>query len=73
MNLDETRTLAIVLDNTSIHKTKDAIKFITDSNIPMITIPPYVPYLNPVEIFIWAIKCKLRMKNIEDSNYNSLI
>ena len=62
VNLDETRPLEIVLDNASIHKTKDAIKVITDSNIPMITIPPYEPSLNPVENFIWAIKCKLRQK-----------
>ena len=51
-NLDEKRPLGIVLDNTSIHKTKDAIKSITDSNIPIITISLYEPSLNPFENFI---------------------
>ena len=67
------KDVILAVDNSTIHKTKDAIKFITDSNIPMITIPPYEPSLNQVENFIRAIKCKLIQKSIEDSNYNSLI
>ena len=62
LNLDKTRPLVIVLDNASIHKTKEAIKFIIDSKIPMITIPPYEPSLNPVEKLIFSIKSKLRQK-----------
>ena len=62
ISLDEIRVLAIVLDNASIHKTKNVIKFITDSNIPMITIPPYEPSLNLVKKFILAIKYKLRQR-----------
>ena len=62
IGLDETRVLAIILDNASIHKTKNVMKFITDSNIPMITIPPYEPSMNPVEKFILANKYKLRQK-----------
>ena len=59
---DEVKRLVIVLDNSSIHKTKEAVKFIVYSKIPMITIPPYEPSLNPVEKFILAIKSKLRQK-----------
>ena len=61
-NLSETKRLIIVLDNASIHKTCNAIKFIVDSKIPMITIPPYEPCLNPIEKLILAIKSKLRQK-----------
>ena len=59
---DEVKRLVIVLDNSSIHKTKEAVKFIVDSKIQMITIPPYEPSLNPVEKLILAIKSKLRQK-----------
>ena len=62
ISLDETRILAIVLDNASIYKTKNVMKFITDSNIPMITIPPNEPSLNLVKKFILAIKYKLRQR-----------
>ena len=62
MNSNEIRQLMIVLDDVSIHKTKKALKFIVDSKIPMITIPPFEPSFNPVEKFILAIKSKLRQK-----------
>ena len=62
MNSNKIRPLIIVLDNASIHKTEKALKFIVDSKIPMITIPPYEPSLNPVEKFILAIKSKLKQK-----------
>ena len=73
VNLDETRPLVIILVNASIHKTKDAIKFITDSNIPMITIPPNEPSLNPVENLFKQLNTSWDKKWIEDSNYNSHI
>ena len=62
MNSNEIRQLIIDLDNSSIHKTEKALKFIVDSKIPMITILPYEPSLNPVEKFILAIKSKLKQK-----------
>ena len=62
MTLNETKELLILLDNASIHKTKMVSKFVYDSNIRLITIPPYEPSLNPVEKFILAIKLKLRQK-----------
>ena len=52
MSLDETGPLIIVLDNDSISKIKDEIKFITDSYFLFITIPLYDPSLNPVYNFI---------------------
>ena len=50
------------MDNVSIYKTKKALKFIVNSKISMITIPPYDPSLNLVEKFILAIKSKLTPK-----------
>ena len=45
---DKTKPLIIVLDNSNNHKTKEAVKFIFESNIPMFTILSYEPILNPV-------------------------
>ena len=70
MNSNEIRQLIIVLDNSSIHKTEKTLKFIIDSKIQMITIPPYEPSLNLVEKFILAIKSKLSQKKSSvESNY----
>ena len=62
MTLNEAKELVILLDNASIHKTKMVSKFVNDSKIRLITIPPYEPSLNPVEKFILAVKMKLRQK-----------
>ena len=61
-NSNETKKLVIILDNASIHKTEMVLKFVNDSKIRLITIPPYEPSLNPVEKFILAVKMKLRQK-----------
>ena len=65
ISLYEIRVLVIALDNANIHTTQNEMKFITDSNKPMITIPPYVPSLNPVEKIILAIKYKLRQRMLK--------
>ena len=58
----EMKRFFIILDNASIHKTHEVSKFVSDSKIRMLTIPPYEPSLNPVEKFILALKSKLRQK-----------
>ena len=58
----EMRRFFIILDNASIHKTREVSKFVSDKKIRVLTIPPYNPYLNPVEKFILALKNKLRQK-----------
>ena len=60
--------MIIVLNNDSIHKTEKALKLIVNLKIPMITILPYEPSLNPVEKFILAIKSKLRQKKAAWTN-----
>ena len=58
----EMRRFFIILDNASIHKTREVLKFVSDSKIRVLTIPPYEPSLNPVEKFILTLKSKLRQK-----------
>ena len=56
----------IVLDNASLHKSKDTIKFIRKNSIKLISIPPYSPQLNAAEKMIALIKSKLRKSWIEN-------
>ena len=53
-----------ILDNASIHKTSEVQKFVAKNKICMITIPPYSPSLNAAELFINAIKSKLKQKQL---------
>ena len=62
LSSQEISKFVIIMDNASIHKTHEVSKFILDSKIRAVTIPPYEPSLNPVEKFILALKTKLRQK-----------
>ena len=42
-------TQSILMDNASIHKTRQLIKFLVGFGISAITILPYEPSLNPAE------------------------
>ena len=58
----EMRRFFIIQDNSNIHKTREVSKFVSDSKIRVLTIPPYEPSLNPVEKFILELKSKFRQK-----------
>ena len=65
------KELIIILENVSSHKTKMVSKFVENSKIMMLTIPPYEPFLNPAEKFILAVKSKIRQKKRrEEENSN---
>ena len=50
----------IVLDNAAIHKSKKVEQMIKKSKCKLVFLPPYCPYLNPIENF-WAwFKSKIR-------------
>ena len=69
MALSEAKELVILLDNANIHKTTMVSKFVYDSKIRLITIPPYEPSLNPVEKFIYLLKWNLDRRSRKDSNH----
>ena len=69
-NLNSKR-LVIVLDNASIHKSDEVVKFISKLSLTVLTIPPYEPSLNSVEKFILAIKMKLRKLRWQDRYLNT--
>ena len=52
----------IVIDNWSVHKSKNVKDFVKNRGIRWITIPTYSPQLNAVEKAIAVIKGKLRKK-----------
>ena len=59
---EEMKELILVLDNASTYKTKMVSKFVENSKIMILTIPPYKPSLNPAEKFILEVKSKIRQK-----------
>ena len=55
-NLNTSANYLYVWDNWSIHKTSKIAKFLAQSQISMMTIPSYTPWLNSAEIMINRIK-----------------
>ena len=55
-------TQSILMDNASIHKTRQLIKFLVGFGISAITILPYEPSLNPAEQWILWIKRRFKMQ-----------
>ena len=56
----------IVWDNASIHKSRDCLKIYIDSEITVLTIPPFEPTLNPAEKLILAIKTKIKILKMKE-------
>ena len=61
----EPSKLIIAWDNSSIHKSKEVIKFLKNTKIQILTICPYWPTLNPAEKLILFIKQKLKMFKVQ--------
>ena len=56
----------IILDNATIHTSKEIREDLRDLKVKMITICPYCPFLNPAEKLILWVKEKIRSKIKED-------
>jgi transposase len=52
----------IIMDNCSIHLTKDLIDFYKENKLKILTIVPYASELNAIEIFFNYIKQKIYKK-----------
>ena len=48
-----------VVDNASIHKTKEINEYVRNNEILILTIPPYSPALNGAETIMQALKSKI--------------
>ena len=57
---DKSKIWWIICDNASIHVSKTINENLKYTKIPLITISPYSPCLNPWEVLISAIKAKIR-------------
>lgn len=50
----------LIMDNLSVHKVKQVQEFVNDHHHRLIYLPPYSPYLNPIELFFSKIKGHLK-------------
>ena len=53
-------SFCFVMDNASIHKTKNVKELWEENGLSIITIPSYWPSLNPIETVIHSIKMKVK-------------
>ncbi|KAI8884055.1 hypothetical protein K501DRAFT_85198 [Backusella circina FSU 941] len=60
----------IVIDNATIHKTPDVLQAIRDNGHIPLFLPPYSPFLNPIEECWSKIKTKVRKSPLQ-KNENS--
>ena len=54
-----------IIDNASIHKTRNVDQYAKRNKISLLTIPPYSPALNGAETVIQAIKAKVNKRRIQ--------
>ena len=59
-----------ILDNSSVHVNSKSRKFMDESNIRWVSIPPYSPQLNAAEKLIASIKSKIKCCWIEGRTLN---
>ena len=62
LNYNHLINFKILMDNASIHKTRQIIKFLIDFEISAITTLPYESSLNPAEQWILWIKRRFKMQ-----------
>ena len=59
LNMSNLKTVFVV-DNASIHKTKEINEYVRNNKISILTIPPYSLALNGAETIIQALKLKIK-------------
>ena len=58
-NITYKRRMIVMLDNASIHKTKEVKYLVKKLGRIVFTIPPYSPELNQIEHTFWIFKSKI--------------
>ena len=48
------------MDNCSIHRKQELLQYCQDANITLLFLPPYSPYLNPIERCFSQIKAHIK-------------
>ncbi len=66
----EAKTINVVLDQASYHRSKEVKKYIETTNIKLHYLPPYSPNLNPIER-LWKIMNEYARDNIYFENAKS--
>ena len=65
-NANGDRTVIVILDNFSAHRSKRTMAYAESINIRLVFLPPYSPHLNPIE-FVWkSIKRAISKNRIVD-------
>ena len=59
-DIDDFSKFLLVVDNASIHRTREFQEFSSKHRIKLLTIPLYSPFLNAAEYFIQSIKTKIK-------------
>ncbi len=54
----------VIMDNASFHKSQDSQRLIEQAGCRVLFLPPYLPDLNPIEIF-WVNYKKIMQNNLE--------
>ena len=61
----------LVMDNYSVHKSKEIQEYLLSKQIPVLYLPPYSPHLNPIEL-TWS-KLKGFLRASKATTYKKLI
>jgi len=64
-------TIHIVLDNASIHRSKQVQEYVEGTNGVLHHLPPYTPQLNPIEK-IWSILKRKYVSNVSVKSFDTL-
>lgn len=62
-----------IMDNAKVHVSKAARRFFKESELTVITLPPYTPELNKVERTFFYLKASLKKQDFEKSRLEKLV
>jgi transposase len=66
------RQTIVLLDNASIHKTKELREYCKDRDIELLFTPPYSPWFNPIELYFSNVKRQYYKTQLIEESLNSV-
>ena len=74
LSFDKIENAFIIMDNARIHKTQDVINVIENAGHRPVFLPPWCPFLNPIENLFsqWKAKIKSLQSESEDELYENI-